>query len=422
MKSYKTSKLSIAAVKKFLDFDYKKAYSATVVIVPLLLLLLIFSIGFAGEGSQQFSELANAFVHGQTNFLHPIGGLGQDPVLYNGKIYWDEGAFPAVVLMPFVALFNLFHMFFYQGYIKWLFMALTLYFIYAIAKKMKYSKQDSIILSIGFAVASIYMGVASVSSGWLFAQVVNTFLMFWAFYEFYVGKKRYWLIGAICAMVLLTRLSAAPLVLFFILYILYSKVSKNQKIKNLLKVIIPMAIGVILIGLYNYQRFGSPLNNGNEYQLLSLSSSTARSMGLFSLNHIPTNLYTALLRGPDIRLLNSSSWTLKFPFIVNNPLGMSIFLTSPYLLYFFIRKWSSWTREMKMLLFTAGVSALLVLMYFGDGANQFGYRYALDFFPELFIIFMLLYKKGNESLSTGLKTLLMLSAVFNFYLVATYIN
>jgi hypothetical protein len=390
-------------------------------VFPISFFIILIIVGFLEEGSQQFSNLANAFLHGQTNFLQPIGGLGQDPVYYHGKIFWDEGPFPAVILMPFVALFNLFHLFFYQGYIKWLFVVGTMYFIYQLAKKFKYTKEDCVILVIAFVLASVYLGAASVSSGWLYAQVVGTFLLFWALYEFY-GRRRWWLIGLISSFIVLTRITAAPILIFMALSILLTNKTSRDKLHNLVKLFGFVVLAAIVIGAYNYQRFGNPLDNGNKYQLLSIDSAEARSLGLFSLDHIPTNLYTALLRGPNIVTRDSTSWTLKPPYIDNNPLGMSIFLTSPYFLYMFTRRWSKYSKEAKLLVISALVSALFVLAYFGDGADQFGYRYSLDFLPELFVAFMLLYRQYNSLLTRGMKFLIVASSIFDFYLISSYIK
>jgi hypothetical protein len=388
---------------------------------PISFALILLIIGFVGEGSQQFSELANAFLHGQTNFLHPIGGVGQDPVYYHGKIFWDEGPFPAVVLMPFVALFNLFHLFFYQGYIKWLFIFGIVFFIYKLAKKFKYNTEDTWLLIAAFTLSSVFLGVASVSSGWLYAQVVGTFLLFWGLYEFY-GKKRWWLLGLITAFIMLTRITAAPIIIFFTLSLLLGKGSKKQKLTSLAKMLSFVVLAIIVMGLYNYQRYGDPLNNGNSYQILSSSSSEARSLGLFGLNHVPTNLYTALLRGPTIVTRDYTSWTLRAPYIENNQLGMSIFLTSPYLLYLFTKRWSKWPKDAKYLLIATAASAVFVLGYFGTGADQFGYRYSLDFLPGVFLAFMVLYRKHNKTLSRGMKFLIVAASVFDFYIFCSFIK
>ena len=401
--------------------DIKFLYNSIFIGLPAMIFLTLMVIGFYAEGSQQFSMLANSFVHGHTYFLSSIGGVGQDPVLYHGKVYWDDGFFPSLILVPFVAFFNLFHIFFYQGYIKWVFVVLTVYFVYLLAKHFKYSNKDSIVLVLGFVLGSVYIGVNSVSSGWLYAQIICTFLLFAALLA-YFKKKSWWLIGAICGAILLTRIPADAILVFFSLTILFTKKSLKNKIIDLFKLGIFVMLAAILIGAYNYQRFGNPFNNGNYYQLISSESAQARSMGLMNIDHIPTNLYTILLRGPVPVLKDPGSWSLKPPYLTNNNLGMSIFITSPFLLYFFTRKWSSYSRENRMLLLSALISLLILLCYYGDGADQLGYRYALDFMPTLYVVFMSIYKKFNKNLSLGMTSLLILPGFFNFYLLLSYIN
>jgi hypothetical protein len=389
--------------------------------IPGALLLAMFTLGLLLEGSQQFSELAQAFLHGQANFLHPIGGLGQDPVFFNGKIYWDEGPFPAVILMPFVAIFDAFHLFFYQGYIKWVFLLGILFFVYKLARKLSYSKEDGYILSIGFTLGSVFIGVAGVSSSWFFAQVVTTFLLLWSLYEFY-NRRRWWLIGSICAMIFMTRPTATPIIIFFFLELWQVTRKQSTKIKLLVRLFLPLLVAVILISGYNYVRFRSPFNDGNDYQLLYQASSNSRSYGIFSLVHIPTNFYSAFLSAPDPVNKSTGSWLLKFPYLQDNEYGMSMFFTSPYLLYLFTRKWSSYSATARRLLVGGGISCLLVLSYFGIGLDQYGYRYSLDFFPEIFLVFMIVYRQQYKGLTRGMKFLILASGVVNFYLMCTFIS
>ncbi len=390
-------------------------------IIPAIIFIFMLILGFTAEGSQQFAHLADSFVHGKTYFLDPIGGQGQDPVFYNGHIYWGEGVFPAILLTPFVALFNLFHLFFFQGYLKWSMVIGISYFVYAIARKIKYSKEDSLILMFGFTLSSVFLGVNSVSSSWLFAQIVTTFLCFWSLYEYH-NKRRLWLIGVICGLILMTRITAAPIIIFFLIMTLMEKTRRDAKLRNLAYLVIPFVIAGCFIGAYNNQRFGSPLNNGSKYQLLSAESSEARSMGVFSIKHLPTNLYTIVLRGPNIVLNDSTSWSLKFPYISNNSYGMSIFITSPYLLWLLTIRPKKYPKEAKQLMVPVLVSLVAVLTYFGIGADQLGYRYALDFMPGLFVVFMLVYKQINKDLTRGMKFLLLGPCVLNFYLLFSFIK
>jgi len=405
------------------DLLTKRPYREVLIfIIPSVILLTVLAIGFVIEGSQQFSLLAQAFLHGKLNFLSPIGGAGQDPILWHGKIYWGEGLFPALLLVPFVGLFHLFHLFFYQGYIKWVLVFGVLFFVFRLARVLSYSKEDSLILAFGFTLGSVFIGIASVSSSWWFAQVLTTFLLFWSLYEFFVRKHRnWWVIGIVCALLLMTRVTAALIFIFFFLELWHEYSKKTEKIQKLIQLSLPLVVAICILGLYNFLRFHNPLNGGYADQLLPASAVISRSYGIFSLVHLPTNLYYAILGTPVPVLRNSNSWTLTFPYIRNNIFGMSIFITSPYLLYLFTNKWSSFDSRARHLLYAAVASALLVFSFYGLGLVQFGYRYSLDFLPELFLLFMILYHRRHSQLSFGMKTLLLGSGIINFYLLWAFI-
>ena len=197
--------------------------------VPLIILTWLLVMSFVLEGSQQFSLLAQAFLHGQLNFRSSIGGSGQDPILWHGKIYWGEGPFPAVLLMPLVGFFSIFHRFYFQGYLDWILILGVLFFVFKLARSLAYSKEDSLVLALGFALGSVFIGVASVSSSWFFAQVLTTFLLFWSLYEYYARKhKRWWLIGVLCGLILMTRATASPVFIFFFLELWYIRSSQNR--------------------------------------------------------------------------------------------------------------------------------------------------------------------------------------------------
>ena len=417
---YKTYSIRVRKIQnRLLITPYREILIFT---VPVAILIFLLAMSFVLEGSQQFPLLAQSFLRGHLNFLSPIVGLGQDPIFWHGKVYWGDGPFPAMLLMPFVALWNISHYFFFQGYLTWFLIVGIIFFIFKLARTLSYSKEDSFVLTLGFALGSVFIGVASVSSSWFFAQVVTTFLLFWGLYEFYTRKhKRWWLLGLISALILMTRSTAAPVFIFFALEIWCLTIATNKKLKKFAQLSLPVVAALALLGLYNFLRFQNPLNGGYAHQLLYPSAIESRSFGMFSLMHIPANLYSALLRAPDPVLRDNTSWLLKFPYIENNIYGMSIFVTSPYLLWLFTNKWSSFDARARRLLIAASLSALLVLTYFGIGLMQFGYRYSLDFLPELFLLFMIMYRKKHSQLSGGMKMLLLGSGVFNFYLLIHFI-
>lgn len=89
---------------------------------------------------------------------------------------------------------------------------------------------------------------------------------------------------------------------------------------------------------------------------------------------------------------------------------MGIFFTSPLFLYIFLSKLkqkyviNSWL--------TVSLMLILILTYFGTGVVQFGFRYAVDFYPFLFIILASFFK---DRLSLMAKSLIVYSIFFNFF-------
>lgn len=385
-------------------------------IVPAVLFLVVLLFSIIGEGSQQFSLLSQAFWHGQLHFLKPIGGAGQDPIFYKGHVYWSEGPFPAIFLMPFVGLFDLFNKFFYQGYIMWALSLSVLYLIYKLARHFNYSKCDSLFLSLGFCLASVFIAVASVPASWYFAQVLTTALLFLALYLYFAFENKAWLLlGVLGGLIVMTRATAAPIVIVFLLDILFNQ--KDKKISKVLKVILPILGALLILGLYNIFRFGNFLTSKYGQQVLFPASTETRSLGLFSLIHLPTNLYYLFLATPVGILRSASSWTLKFPYIKSNPVAMSIFITSPYILYLFFQKKKNYDKKLVYLLISVLISAFLLMIFFAIGIVQYGYRYSLDFLPALYLIFMVIYRRQNPKLSSAMKITMTLSAIFNFWLM-----
>src|SRR4030043_1565977 len=118
-------------------------------ILLVILLSFIVSTLIPKYEEQQFSYLALSFLQGRLDISsYPIAW--NDASVFNGKYFWPLGPFPSVVLMPFVYIFSLFKLFFYQKYLQ-VPMVLAIFFLcYKLARKLKYDKSDSIYLAIAF--------------------------------------------------------------------------------------------------------------------------------------------------------------------------------------------------------------------------------------------------------------------------------
>jgi hypothetical protein len=194
-----------------------------------------------------------------------------------------------------------------------------------------------------------------------------------------------------------------------------NKYFNQQLFIYLVSMMLPVFFMAILLGIYNYIRFGNLLEFGYSNQDLVIESlRTARNYGLFSIIHIPGNVYYSLLAMPLPVFRYNMSHVLKFPFIARDAWGMSIFITSPYFFYLFFLKHKDILS--KILIFVILVSVVPIYMYYGIGYVQFGYRYLLDLMPFIFLLLMKNYYLKFNNVSFGLKFLILFSAFFNVYL------
>lgn len=380
----------------------------------LFILLVFFTNFFMTWGEQHFSYLAQSFLHGKLYFMENPSRW-EDTILYNGKHYWPLGPFPAILLIPFVWFFGLLGLFFSQGFLQFFLVAGIFYMCYTVALRKGFSKEDSKFWAFAFCFGSVFIGVALMPFSWQFAQVVATFLLFMTLSE-YTNRKRYWLLGTYMSLAFLTRISAGMGIIFFVLEIM---LRSRQKIRDLIYLLLPLAIAVSLLAWYNYARFGNIAEQGYSKQILIDPLVKAREYGLFNPIHIPGNLYYFFLSTPLPVFKDGISHVLKFPFIANNPWGLSIFITSPLLFLLLFQKLKD--IESKMVWLTVGVVAFMVFSYYGIGYRQFGYRYSLDFLPWLF--FLLIKNWGGKKiLSPWIKRLIITSALINLYLFLTFFS
>lgn len=395
----------------------------------ILTILLIFALSatfvfniLVRTGDQQYSNLAQSFLQGKFYFLDGSRSWG-DSVFYKGHYFWPLGPFPSILLTPFVYIFNLKNIFFYQGYLQFFLTLGVFYFCRKIAKHFGFSEKDSLFLSFAFCFATVYQQIALVSWSWYFVQAVTTLLIFWAISE-YLTKRRFWLIGTIFALICMSRFTAGLGILFFLLNIL-SEVKKSfyEKAKNLSQLLAPVVLAGILLLLYNYFRFENIWDNGyvetNNSTLTSVQRFELENYGLFSLKNIPTNFYYYFIKTVDpttldVQSSHGNTYVLKFPFVRAGFPGVGFFITSPIFLYIFKADFRK--KINKFALYTIVLILILLLTYYWPGYRQTGPRYMLDLLPFAYLILLSCFK--GKKLSNFIVALIIFSSFFNFYLFA----
>lgn len=372
------------------------------------------------QSAYQYSSLSQSFLSGKLYITDKASFY--DTAVYLGRNYWPLGPLPAVLLTPLTEISSLtgntgiiLHS---QGYVQIIILIIITWLLFKIAAAFGYKKSDQAFIAFAFLLGTMFIGVAVSPSSWYLAQTVSTLFLLAALYA-YFSKKGLMLVGVCIALSVASRITTLFVLSFFIFEIFFFKRenSLRYKLTESARLIFPVFCVLLLLFAYNYARFGSVIQTGYGLQTLAYQSLIdARSYGLFSIEALPGNLYYSLLSTPlPVFLQNNTPPILAFPFIQSNIWGMSIFVTSPYLLLLFLYKYK--TLRMRALLTSAMLTAIPSLFYYADGWIQFGYRYALDFMPLLFIIFILGYRQNNKCLSNRMKLLIILSACLNLYLL-----
>jgi hypothetical protein len=135
---------------------------------------------------------------------------------------------------------------------------------------------------------------------------------------------------------------------------------------------------LVLTGLYNLARFGSPFDYGYA-RIPGILNEPWYQHGIFSLTAIPGNFFAMLTQGWHI----TGSW----PFAVPDGFGGSIVLASPFLLLLLRRPRGNRLRWVGALCALA-LLTLALWVHGNTGGWQFSYRYGLVLLPWFLLLFV----------------------------------
>ncbi len=382
---------------------------------PILLLVFLFCIIASFRILQytyrlqqsHYTYLAKSFLQGRLDLPIPLPDtvIG-DISFFKNKYYIYFGPVPAILLIPIVAVFKEPPS---QHILGLFFIFLDLFLLYKIAKKLGLSKNNSFWLSLFFVFGTIFssLGLTNITSYQV--QIIAVSFLICSIYEFF-HQRRWLLIGIFLALAGATKPTLYLATAFFAIELIHSNFTQ-MRIRNILLLITPILISILFLGIYNFVRFDNFFETGYSYQTdIGVSLQDAASKGIFSLRHIPGNLYFLLFKGPEPVRANQINFLLQPPYLKADLWGMGIFFTSPLFLYAFLSK----LRQKYVLnsLLTVLLMLVPILTYFGIGIWQFGFRYALDFYPFLFIILTSVFK---DELPLIAKTLIIYGIFFNFF-------
>jgi hypothetical protein len=264
-----------------------------------------------------------------------------------------------------------------------------------------------------FSFGTVFWWLASLTLASFFSQTCTVFISALAFW-FALKKYPAWLVGAMLAAAVMTRpnvLMLWPALAAITIHLEQSQGRKDWKrlIRWGIYSAIPIVLGVILLLTYNHLRFGDLFDFG--YKTISgwdWLVERANEYGVFSPHFIPSNLSHMFL-GVPFQII------AECDFFIPRGNGMSIFFTTPAVIYLFRRfKISWWTGGCWVAIF---LSITMLSMYHNVGAIQYGYRYMMDF---IIPILMLIAFNAGKKVSTPLKFLIVLSILINYYGIVSW--
>jgi hypothetical protein len=318
----------------------------------------------AGRGDLFY--LADAFLHGRTWLDVRLGP--NDVIMRGGHFYVPFAPFPAIALMPLVALTGPLAADQIESGINAVLAAASVGMCWWLLARIGVERlSDRLWLAVLFGFSTQILWVTTRGGVWHTGHLIATILTFACLIEL-EGQRRALLIGLAAGAAFLTRAPLAFAVPFYAL-LLYRPEPIPWRPWTWLAVGVLPSIAFFFI--YNVLRFGTPLESG--YALATLPDWLAkqRALGLFAIAHIPMNL--------DYFLVHLPRPIPTPPFFRPDGLGLSVFLTSPGLLFALRADW----RQPRSWWLAGATIAVLVptLLYYGGGWLQYGYRYFLDSVP-----------------------------------------
>lgn len=329
--------------------------------------------------------LADAFWRGELFLTNP--DTTHDLTFYQGHWFVPNPPLPALVMMPLVKLFGVWD--FNTALFSAWFGALNSGLAYLILRKaslkglIQTNQTANLWLTAVFAIGTNHWWLSILGQMWFVSQILT--VTFSAIAVLCVlSDKHPFLIGSMLGLAVLSRPNEFALFPFILGIQLhhqadFPKVQWRSLFRWAISCGIPVLTAAVLLLFYNYLRFedwfdfGYVTINGADW-----IQTAVKEYGMFNLHFFKTNLDIMLFRTPQIGIVDGK--------LFFNPgvIGYSIFVMTPPALYCFRRfKLNWWTGGA---LVSILISLGMLLTYHNTGAEQIGYRYAMDFILPLLLL------------------------------------
>jgi hypothetical protein len=304
---------------------------------------------------------AVAFLHGHAWIDLPSCCI--EHAEYNGKYYQLHPPLPAILLIPFVAIWgndtN-------QTSASIAIAAISVALAWLMLGRIRLTVSSRVWLTIFFGAGTILWFEATAGGSWQLSMIVAVAFTMAGLAELF-GDARPTIIGLAAGLAALARYDLAFVwpVWMLLTYL------KRPSLRELLWLTPGFILATLIYAGFNEVRYESFFDRG----VFLFAPSTQ----LFSIRYVPGNLFVLLFTGPK---LDST-----FPYIHPVPGGQALLLTSPAFVLAFR---PSFRRLVPTALLVATVISMTPsLFYWANGATQFGTHHYVHAFPFLFALMAL---------------------------------
>ena len=366
--------------------------------LPIFILTFVIYKLFGPVGNtpyNYFTRLSAAFLNGQFWIAENPPWLSELVPGGSNKFYIVYPPMPAIASLPFVAIFG---KDFPQQILAHLMGAGIVLLTVKLALRIKSNYKVAFWSGTLVGLGSVVWFLSSVGSSWYLGQISAMFFMLFALLEV-AGKKRGLIIGTFLGASYLSRIHtvlALPLFIYLI-----AKDRKSSFLKDVFQIVVGFLPFLMFNSLYNYARFGVIWDKG--YLLIpKIFEEPWYQNGLFHPSYIGRHLEVIFKGLPVIKN--------TFPYIQPSWSGMAIWITTPAFIYSIKTIRQKWAVPFWL---TILAIASVVFMHGTTGFAQFGYRFAVDFYP--FLIFLIIKNVTKTDLKWHHWLLLFISVGVNFW-------
>jgi 4-amino-4-deoxy-L-arabinose transferase-like glycosyltransferase len=305
-----------------------------------------------------------------------------DVIYFENNYYLPYPPLPSIILLPFVALFG-------AGNVNTVAIAtvmacISLYLMYNIFVRLAISKDylNWLMLAVFFGTGYWY-AIFTSHHVYAFAHITSVLFQLLLIYEL-LSKRRWWLVGLFIGCTFLSRQLTIFYVFFALGYMLYLYHTKKENITfgHFVSLCSTVGVFVVVYLLYNFLRFGHPLDSGYAYILyIGVLDERVSEYGVFSIRYFLFNLYSLLIKGFNIEFEGEAYLKIKDMDLW----GTSLLSASPFVIASIK---AAWPTVLKVFAWITIVAIIIgQLFYHNNGFHQINaYRFALDFIPLLIVL------------------------------------